>query len=171
MNPCAHHSWTTALRITSTIQFWGNTDCYPQIIIIFHINKKCQNPAYQNLYVYQTTINFCSSILHIVVVYSTKPCLTLLQLCGPDSSVHGISQAEFWKGLLFPSPGDLPDPGIKPVSPAMVGDPLPLSYQGSPLFYISYRKRVERHTVRVYDQRAYQNKSLNNSVLLRANID
>ena len=35
----------------------------------------------------------------------------------PGSSVHGISQARNWSGLPFPPPGDLPDPGIKPVSP------------------------------------------------------
>jgi len=28
---------------------------------------------------------------------------------------------EYWSGLPFPSPGDLPDPGIKPASPALVG--------------------------------------------------
>ena len=35
----------------------------------------------------------------------------------PGSSAHGISKQEYWGGLPFPSPGDLPDPGIKPVSP------------------------------------------------------
>ena len=35
----------------------------------------------------------------------------------PASSVHGILQARYWSGLPFPSPGDLPDPGIKPRSP------------------------------------------------------
>ena len=40
--------------------------------------------------------------------------------CSPPGSfVHGISQAEYWSGLPFPSPGDLPDPGIKPMSPAL----------------------------------------------------
>ena len=29
----------------------------------------------------------------------------------------GFSRQEYWSGLPFPSPGDLPDPGIKPVSP------------------------------------------------------
>ena len=29
----------------------------------------------------------------------------------------GFSRQEHWSGLLFPSPGDLPDPGIEPVSP------------------------------------------------------
>ena len=52
----------------------------------------------------------------------------LLQLCltfcnpmdcsPPGSSVHGIFQARYWNGLLFPSPGDLPNPGIEPTSPA-----------------------------------------------------
>ena len=31
------------------------------------------------------------------------------------------SRQEYWSGLPFPSPGDLPDPGIEPVSPALVG--------------------------------------------------
>ena len=39
----------------------------------------------------------------------------------PGSSVHGISQQEFWSWLPFPSLGDLPDPGIKFVSPALAG--------------------------------------------------
>ena len=36
----------------------------------------------------------------------------------------GFSRQEYWGGLLFPNPGDLPDPGIKPmspVSPALAG--------------------------------------------------
>ena len=37
----------------------------------------------------------------------------------PGSSVHGISQQEYWSGLPFPSPGNLPNPGIEPVSPAL----------------------------------------------------
>ena len=36
----------------------------------------------------------------------------------PGSSLHGILQAEYWSGLPFPSPGGLPDPGIKSRSPA-----------------------------------------------------
>ena len=31
--------------------------------------------------------------------------------------VHGISRQEYWSGLPFPSPGDLPHPGIEPGSP------------------------------------------------------
>ena len=33
----------------------------------------------------------------------------------------GVSRQEYWNGLLFPSPGDLPDRGIKPASPVLAG--------------------------------------------------
>ena len=36
----------------------------------------------------------------------------------------GFSRQEYWNGLPFPSPGDLPDPGIKPESPTRQADPL-----------------------------------------------
>ena len=36
----------------------------------------------------------------------------------------GFSRQEYWSGLLFPSPGDLPNPGIKPRSPALQADAL-----------------------------------------------
>ena len=37
----------------------------------------------------------------------------------------GFSRQEYWSGLLFPSPGDLPNPGIEPGSPALQTDALP----------------------------------------------
>ena len=37
----------------------------------------------------------------------------------------GFSRKEYWSGLPSPSPGDLPDPGIEPESPAMQSDSLP----------------------------------------------
>ena len=37
----------------------------------------------------------------------------------------GFSRQEYWSGLSFPSPGDIPDPGIKPESPALQADSLP----------------------------------------------
>ena len=36
----------------------------------------------------------------------------------------GFSRQEYWSGLPFPSPGDLPDPGIEPRSPALEADAL-----------------------------------------------
>ena len=37
----------------------------------------------------------------------------------------GFSCQEYWSGLPFPSPGDLPNPGIEPGSPALQADALP----------------------------------------------
>ena len=42
--------------------------------------------------------------------------------CSPPGfSVHGIFQARYWSGLPFPCPRDLPEPGIEPMSPTLVG--------------------------------------------------
>ena len=44
----------------------------------------------------------------------------------------GFPRQEYWNGLPFPSPGDLPDPGIKPtspVSPVLQADSLPAHFQ------------------------------------------
>ena len=42
--------------------------------------------------------------------------VTPMDCSPPGSSVHGIFRQENWNRLPFPTPGDLPDPGIKPSS-------------------------------------------------------
>ena len=44
----------------------------------------------------------------------------------------GFSRQEYWNGLPFPSPGDLPDPGIEPGSPAFQVDALTSEPPGKP---------------------------------------
>ena len=44
----------------------------------------------------------------------------------------GFSRQEYWSGLLFPSPGDLPNLGIEPGSPALQADALPSEPLGKP---------------------------------------
>ena len=39
----------------------------------------------------------------------------------PGSFVPGFPRQTYWNGLLFPSPGDLPNPGIKSMSPGLAG--------------------------------------------------
>ena len=51
----------------------------------------------------------------------------------------GFSRQEYLTGLPFPSPGDLPNPGIEPESPALAGGFLPLSHLGSPTAIYSKR--------------------------------
>ena len=56
-----------------------------------------------------------------------KSCLTLATpwtvACQAPLSM-GFFGREYWSGLPFPSPGDLPDPGIEPGSPALQADSL-----------------------------------------------
>ena len=44
----------------------------------------------------------------------------------------GFSRQEYWSGVPFPSPGDLPDPGIEPRSPALEADALTSEPPGKP---------------------------------------
>ena len=57
--------------------------------------------------------------------------LSLVQLFATSWTVArqaplsiGFSRQEYWSGLPFPSPGDLPNPGIEPGSPALQADAL-----------------------------------------------
>ena len=63
----------------------------------------------------------------LCAVLSLQLCPTLCDPSNgrpPGSPVPGILQAKHWSGLSFPSPGDLPNPGIEPASlafPALAG--------------------------------------------------
>ena len=64
------------------------------------------------------------------------------------SFVHGIFQAGILGGLPFPSPGDLPDPGIEPGSPALQADSLLSEPPGNPKYATSdsyYHYFYRRH--------------------------
>ena len=72
-----------------------------------------------------------------VCVLVTQLCLTL---CNPHtvalqaSLSMEFSRQEYWSGLPFPSPEELPNPGIEPWSPASQADSLPFELQGSVIF-------------------------------------
>ena len=66
----------------------------------------------------------------------TKSCPTVATpLAVPPQAPlsMGFSRQEYWSGLPFPSPGNLPNPGIKPRSPAVQADSLPTELPGKPL--------------------------------------
>ena len=70
-----------------------------------------------------------------VKVLTAQSCPTLCNtmdcsLVGPF--VHEFSRQEYWSGLPFPFPGDLPDPGIEPGSPALQAESLLLELPGKP---------------------------------------
>ena len=51
--------------------------------------------------------------------------MTVWTVACQTSLSMGFSRQEYWSGLPFPSPGDLPDPGINPGSPALPAGSLP----------------------------------------------
>ena len=65
----------------------------------------------------------------------TQSCPTLcdpMDCSLPGSSCMGFSRQEYWSGLPFLSPGDLPDPGIEPRSLALQADALTSEPPGKP---------------------------------------
>ena len=77
-------------------------------------------------------IDVCVCVCVCVLV--TQSCPTLYD---PWTVAHqaplsmGFSRQEYWSGLPFPPPWDLPDPGIEPRSPALQADSLPSEPPGS----------------------------------------
>ena len=66
-------------------------------------------------------------------------CIGHVQLCTTSWTVAlkaplsmGFPRQECWSGLLFPSLGGLPNPEIKPISPALQADSLPSDPPGKP---------------------------------------
>ena len=71
----------------------------------------------------------------VVVVKVSQSCPTLATLWNVGHQVPlsmGFSRQEYWSGLPFPSPGDLPHPGIEPMSPALQADSLLTELGGNP---------------------------------------
>ena len=52
-----------------------------------------------------------------------------------------FSRQEYWSGLPFPSPGDIPDPGMEPRSPALQADALPSEPPLSPSVYMAITEK------------------------------
>ena len=55
----------------------------------------------------------------------------------------GFSRQEYWSGLPFPSPGGLPNPGIKPRSPALQADSLPSEPPGKSIYVYVFSMCVQ----------------------------
>ena len=82
-----------------------------------------------------------------LVAKSCPTLVTPLSKTGHLVYVQGFFQEEYQSGLTFLSPGDLPDPGIEPVSPAWQADSLPLSHLGSPPWHHKRPRQYYKATV------------------------
>ena len=73
-------------------------------------------------------------------------CPTLCDPMGhspPGCSVHDIPRQEFWNGWPLPSPRDLTDPGIKPISPELVDELFSTESPGKLRFWILCKKEKQ----------------------------
>ena len=94
----------------------------------FHGVKTATNDHFQ-----ATSITSLSAELGKVLVIQSSPTL----FDSTDSSLSGSSVhwQEYCSGLPFPPPGDLPNPGIEPGSPALQADSLPSDLPGKPIMW------------------------------------
>ena len=93
---------------------------------------------YPHIYIYTHTHTHTHIHIHIVIaVLQSQSRLTLLQLHGLQPTrllSMGFSRQEYWSGLPFLSLGDLPTPGIKPMSPALAGGLFTTEPLGKPTY-------------------------------------
>ena len=87
-------------------------------------------PILQVRQVIQKEMMELSSLSIVTKLYPTLATPWTVACQAPPSV--GISRQQYWSRLPFPSLGDLPDPGIKPGSPALQADSLPTELRGKP---------------------------------------
>ena len=100
-----------------------------------------------------TAVSYSSSVWvdHWVVIVAgwllshVQLFVTPLTVACQAPQSMGFSRQEYWGGLPFPSPGDLPNPGIELTSAALQADSLALSHQGSPDHRVSRAIKSREH--------------------------
>ena len=120
MHPSVHNSTIYNSQDTETTQVSTDGWIYVCVYVCIYI--------YTHTHIYGMCTKLFQSCPTFVI-------LSIIALQLPLSM--GFSRGEYWSGLPWPPPGHLPDPGIKPVSPALQADPFPLSHWGN-LVYMDY---------------------------------
>ena len=93
---------------------------------------------------YYMPVNLLNSSYTLLYTWKVKLLSRVRLFATPWTVAHqaplsmGFSRQESWSGFLFPSPGDLPNPGIKPGSPALQADALTSKLPGKPLYTLSH---------------------------------
>ena len=84
-------------------------------------------PELSSCHLIQARTSFLSNFSALRAGNSAQlSCVLVAQLCPTLCDLQAslsieFSKQEYWSGLPFPSPEDLPDPGIEPTSPALTG--------------------------------------------------
>ena len=101
-------------------------------VIGWHTQGVCWRSSCHSLLSHRSSGTW-SSVSRLVMSDSLPPHMDCIACQAPLSME--FSRQEYWRGLPCPSPEDLLDPGIEPMSsasPELQGDSLQLSYPGSP---------------------------------------
>ena len=77
-------------------------------------------------------VEFSANALSVPTEMVMQSEVKVAQSCPTLCDPMNFSRPEYWSGQPFPSPGDLPNPGIKPRSPALQEDSLLAEPQGKP---------------------------------------
>ena len=101
------------------------TSCLDIIFIFYKLIKGLRWLAIKDSQMY---INIKVKVLRHVQLFGTPWTVA----CQAPLSM-GFSRQEYWSGSPIPSPGGLPNPGIKPGSPALQADSLPSEPLGKPI--------------------------------------
>ena len=131
------HSQAPTFRILSNYSLWPLVVRH-QIVMISNLYCLLSLP----LLPLQMLVTHVSMLSHVQLFAAPMDCKP------PGSSVHRILQQEYWSGLPFASPGDLPDPGIKPTSPvslALADGFSTTEPPGKPP--VDWIKHTQRHTI------------------------
>ena len=81
--------------------------------------------------------------MHVKLLSHVQLFVTPWTVTHQEALSMGFSRQEYWSGLPFPSPRDLPDPGIKPECPALQADSL--STELSRKFIASAKNRTDSY--------------------------
>ena len=102
-----------------------------------HILLKPSRKDFEHYLANMWNKNTCGVVWHVYMLCAVLSCFRCVWLFATQWTVThqvplymGFSKQEYWRGLLSPSPGDVPDSGNEPaslMSPALVGGSLPLA--------------------------------------------
>ena len=128
--------WSTCISIACIKKTKQNITNLPNSNKILRLWYRLQHSLSNNgnhknsIYLYNCT-NLCCCCVSCSVVSDYE---TLWIVAHQAPLFMGFPRQEYWSGLPFPSPGDLPNPGIKPGSPVSQADSLPPEKPGRPSF-------------------------------------
>ena len=89
-------------------------------------------------------ITHCKAVGGSLVAQLCLTLATLWTVARPAPLSMGFPRQECWSGLPYPPPGDLPDPGVEPGSPALQAVSLPTDLPGKPVKRLHSNKNYKK---------------------------